>query len=526
MAEAPPSAKVVGGTKGGAAAIAGSTEDATHTGKAKGGPLSAPAVGKPKLTKAERREKQEAERAAKALAKAAGGGGKVVVPSGGGGGVQLQKASATAPQKASATAEECTKRSPAGQAVSRKDGGGGGEKKVLHRLPSTPKSEDKLKMAKVAVTGKLPASKDMRMGGVEPFRHLPLSLRSAANQAAAEERFLFCSALGIHPAVYELGMRYLMGGVVGENARCVALLRAFQLMIKDYSLPPHRSFARELTSKIQTHVSFLATCRSLSLCMLNVITWLKMHVGKMDDRLKEGEAKENLIADIRSYVQEKVVQAGKVMAGYTVGKIDDGDVVLTYSCSSVIEIAFFEAQESGKDFSVVVVDSRPRFDGQVLLRRLLQWGVKCSYTHIGALPHAMKSVNKVFLGASAVLANGAVYSRIGSAATAMVAHASNVPVFICCETYKFHERALLDSFCYNELGDPSLLAKPGGGSGIGMASHLDGCAEQEHLHFVNLNYDCMPVDYVTMIICELGIVKPSRVPVILRENRSKDLVVL
>lgn len=47
------------------------------------------------------------------------------------------------------------------------------------------------------------------------------------------------------------------------------------------------------------------------------------------------------------------------------------------------------------------------------------------------------TVPQVFLGAAAVHSNGTVMSRIGSATVAMAADASNVPVIICCETYKF-----------------------------------------------------------------------------------------
>ena len=60
-------------------------------------------------------------------------------------------------------------------------------------------------------------------------------------------------------------------------------------------------------------------------------------------------------------------------------------------------------------------------------------------------------VSKVFLGAHALLANGYVKSRVGSSIIAMVAHASNVPVLVCCETYKFCERVQTDSFVSNEL---------------------------------------------------------------------------
>ena len=61
-------------------------------------------------------------------------------------------------------------------------------------------------------------------------------------------------------------------------------------------------------------------------------------------------------------------------------------------------------------------------------------------------------VTKVLLGAHALLANGYVTSRVGSSQVALIAKAYNVPVLVCCETYKFCERVQTDSFVCNELG--------------------------------------------------------------------------
>ena len=65
---------------------------------------------------------------------------------------------------------------------------------------------------------------------------------------------------------------------------------------------------------------------------------------------------------------------------------------------------------------------------------------------------------QVLLGAAAVLSNGTVISRAGSAAVAMMACETAKPVIICCGTYKFHERVQLDSITRNELGDPGCVA--------------------------------------------------------------------
>lgn len=62
-------------------------------------------------------------------------------------------------------------------------------------------------------------------------------------------------------------------------------------------------------------------------------------------------------------------------------------------------------------------------------------------------------MTKVLLGAHALLANGYVMSRVGTAQIAMIAHSFNVPVLVCCETHKFIERVQTDSFVYNEIGN-------------------------------------------------------------------------
>lgn len=66
------------------------------------------------------------------------------------------------------------------------------------------------------------------------------------------------------------------------------------------------------------------------------------------------------------------------------------------------------------------------------------------------MPHV--KVSKVIFGAHGLLANGYVMSRIGTSLIALVAKSFNVPVLVCCETYKFCDKVLTDCFVSNELG--------------------------------------------------------------------------
>lgn len=197
----------------------------------------------------------------------------------------------------------------------------------------------------------------------------------------------------------------------------------------------------------------ICLCRPLSISMGNAIRFLKTRIAKVPVALPEAEAKTSLVAQIDTFVQDKIFFADKEIVKHAVTKIRDGDVLLTHGCSCVVEMILLRAKELGKRFRVVIVDSRPKLEGTGLLRRLLSKNINCTYTHVNATPYIMHEVTRVFLGAASVLANGTVYSRVGTACVAMVAHAQSVPVMICCETYKFHERVQLDSITFNELGN-------------------------------------------------------------------------
>lgn len=230
------------------------------------------------------------------------------------------------------------------------------------------------------------------------------------------------------------------------------MLKAFQKAIEDYSAPLERTVNRDLIAKINSYVSFLIECRPLSVSMGNAIRFLKAHVTKLPPEITVSEAKASISSNIDRFITEKIVLADRTIVKHAVKKIRDGDVLLTYGSSSVVEMILLQAHELGIRFRVVVVDSRPKLEGQALIRRLVRNGVSCTYTHINAISYIMHEITRVFLGAASVLSNGTVYSRVGTASVAMVAHELRVPVMICCEAYKFHERVQLDSICCNELG--------------------------------------------------------------------------
>ncbi|CAL9060399.1 uncharacterized protein LOC135678097 [Musa acuminata AAA Group] len=468
---------------------------------------------KEKTTKAERRALQEAQRSAKAAAKESGAGVKLSAAPGGAVPANIKQGKVVKPP-----AQKKDGPQVANPSVS-------SEKKVVDRPPEKDRKKDvppprmqfddihRVEKAKRrAVVYQFEAK-----NRVELFRHLPQYIHGT-QLPDLETKFFQLDPM--HPSVYKVGLQYLSGNISGGNARCIAMLLAFREAIRDYSTPPEKALVRDLTAKISSYVSFLIECRPLSISMGNAIRFLKNRIAKLPDTMPESEVKSSLQSDIDRFINEKIVIADKVIIRHAVTKIRDGDVLLTYGLSCVVEMLLVYAHEVGKQFRVVIVDSRPKLEGQVLFHRLVAKGINCTYTHVNAISYIMHEVTLVFLGAASVLSNGTVYSRVGTACVAMVANAFRVPVLICCEAYKFHERVQLDSICSNELGDPDVISKVPGRKDL---NHLDNRADIENLQLLNLTYDATPSDFVSMIITDYGMLPPSSVPVIVREYRRENL---
>ncbi|KAF5479858.1 hypothetical protein F2P56_000647 [Juglans regia] len=462
---------------------------------------------KEKTSKAERRALQEAQRAAKAAAKAEGS--KVPASSG-----AVMGANAK-PTKA--TKSHSQKNDSATVAGSEKRGGDRLSEKDRKKDAPHPRMQydDKIRVEKAKRRAVVKQTEARNR--VELFRHLP-QYEHGTQLPDLESKFFQLDP--VHPAVYKVGLQYLSGSISGGNARCIAMLEAFREAIKDYSTPSEKTLSRDLTAKINSYVSFLIECRPLSISMGNAIRFLKSRIAKVPLTLSESEAKALLQSDIEHFINEKIILADNVIVNHAVTKIKDGDVLLTYGSSSAVEMILLHAHELGKQFRVVVVDSRPKLEGKLLLRRLVGKGLSCTYTNINAISYIMREVTQVFLGASSVLSNGTVYSRVGTACVAMVAHEFRVPVLVCCEAYKFHERVLLDSICSNELGDPDVISEVPGRDDI---NYLDGLTNSENLQLLNLIYDATPSDYVSMIVTDYGMVPPTSVPVIVREYRREHV---
>ncbi|KAK9479689.1 initiation factor 2 subunit family-domain-containing protein [Lipomyces japonicus] len=338
------------------------------------------------------------------------------------------------------------------------------------------------------------------------FRHLEIIKRSGTADAGKD----------IHPKILALTLQFASYTVIGSSARCVAMLRAFQEVIADYRTPLGTTLSRNLTNHLSRQIDFLKTARPLSITMGNAIRWLKQEISVVSIDVSDDQARDLLDEKINTYIRDKIEVADRVIVQNAATQISNGDIILTFARSTVVEEVFLDANLRGVEFTVVVVDTRPLYEGKELVRRLANAGIKCEYVLISALSYVLSNITSVFLGAHAVLSNGQLYSRVGTALVAMSAHRLNIPVIVCCESIKFSNRVQLDSVTYNELGSPDDLVNISIDSTPKLGP-LKNWRDLPNIKLLNVLYDLTPPEYIKKVVTEFGSLPPSSVPVIIRE---------
>ena len=149
------------------------------------------------------------------------------------------------------------------------------------------------------------------------------------------------------------------------------------------------------------------------------------------------------------------------------------------------------ALAQGKTFRVIVMDAPNGTNNFELVKHLSRLGVAdVTYVWLHALAYVLPTVTRVVLGASALLSEGSVLGRVGTAGIALAAHHAGIPVLVCAETYKMSHRT----------------TQEGGGLLPTMQQHG--------------GYDVTPSHMVSAIVTKVGMLPPTLVAVLLREMKT------
>eukprot|EP01028_Stygiella_incarcerata_P012955 TRINITY_DN80991_c0_g1_i1.p1 TRINITY_DN80991_c0_g1~~TRINITY_DN80991_c0_g1_i1.p1 ORF type:complete len:391 (+),score=84.91 TRINITY_DN80991_c0_g1_i1:228-1400(+) len=319
---------------------------------------------------------------------------------------------------------------------------------------------------------------------------------------------------GVHPAFCRLALMYSERRIFGSTARCKALAEALKEFVRDFHTPSGKEFKREFNAQLTLQIDHVNKVRPKSVGMGNLLKHLKLWPEKLSANMSEDEMKESLVGVLDDYVEARILVPGDTIAENGAARIKDNDVVLTFGHSSVVKHVLEYAHNHHVSFSVVVIDSRPYFEGRRMTRELVACGIPCTYALVSGISHVLPRASLVFLGAHALLYNGALVARAGSAVVAMMANHFHKPVVVCAESFKFSDLSSLNHLSVNELGHQDELMSSRKGEPVDLT-------RMSKVDVRNLVYDLAPAEHIDMVVCEWGCIPPTSIPAVFREL-SKD----
>jgi ribose 1,5-bisphosphate isomerase len=227
------------------------------------------------------------------------------------------------------------------------------------------------------------------------------------------------------------------------------------------------------------------------------INALHRFVGSME----RGEAEGASLAEMKATLQKSrddffawAERALSKVARYGAEKVADGSRVFMYSMSSTVWRILRTAKDQGKQFEVVVTESRPGNEGLWTVTEMGKAGIPVSVSIDACIGELIPECDCVFVGADVIASTGHALCKAGTYPSALVARAAGVPFYIAADTLKFDSSTLYGLPYRNEP--------------IRREDVLDSTFPKE-ARVVGHLFDETPPELITAIITEVGFLHPG-----------------
>ena len=204
--------------------------------------------------------------------------------------------------------------------------------------------------------------------------------------------------------------------------------------------------------------------------------------------------------------------------------IHPGEVILTYGSSETIKsfLCAAKKRDPKRHFDVLVAESSRVSAGHKMASSLARNGVNTTLIANSAIFAMMARVDKVIVGANAVMANGGLIGTAGLHALALAAKHHSVPLVCVTGLYKLCPEYPSDQNSVNNLLSPSQVLSFEEMGDISRAGSQKGGT----IEVLNPAYDYVPPGYVNLFITNSQASQPSYMYRLLQELYHRDDYVL
>jgi len=273
------------------------------------------------------------------------------------------------------------------------------------------------------------------------------------------------------------------------------LARQAILVMKAAAETSEADNARDFLLELKEVGKQLIAARRTMASIPNIITRYLREIIK-EDRKNDLEAMKRQAVSLAEDMYRNSVNAVSKIISNTAELIENKDVLLTHSYSSTVVAAIKQIAGLKRGIKVIVTKSGSGRYGERTVRELAEAGIPVMYIDDTAVGLYVSGVNKVLVGADRITADGKVINGVGTNTVTAAAKVNTIPVYVLCETLKFDFTISSSKVDLEEFGNTGLI---------------DEGVLPPNVKISNPAFDITPLDFVTAIISENGVVTADKV---------------
>lgn len=226
--------------------------------------------------------------------------------------------------------------------------------------------------------------------------------------------------------------------------------------------------------------------------MAPILNLVNMAVTAVE-RVANLEDKRKVLRNTAATFPNQLSLRNRKIARVALDLVGDGATIVTLSHSATVLGALVEARMAGRQLHVICAESRPVREGILLAEDLGKAGIPCTFVIDAALADALDEADIVWVGADSVAVNGLV-NKVGTRLLALAARALEVPFYALTSQLKFWPARCPNPPPIEERDPAEVLSNP-----------------SENVTVVNRAFDRTPLDLLTGLVCERGVLRPDQV---------------
>jgi len=271
------------------------------------------------------------------------------------------------------------------------------------------------------------------------------------------------------------------------------------------------SLTRE-TDKQKIHDEFfavgdkLASARPNEPLAKNGVKFIKYFFKQEFPVLPELSTMKPRLDELCSQYLEMISESKKNMVEKSKEYLKNHDKIFTHCHSSTVETLIKQLSQNDNNFEVVCTETRPRLQGRITAKNLVNAGIKTTMITDSAadsfiINRGNVTVDMVLIGCDQIVKGGHVINKIGSWSIAMSAHYADKPLYVVTPLLKIDEDSYIGNVEIEVREDSEIWPDAPKG-----------------LEIYNPAFEIVDNVLITGFVTEFGIVKPADVDTVVKEK--------